>query len=58
MNTAKSPSERVAKLRASCDAQGLRRRELYAHPDDWPAIKALADRLAKRRAKVVQRRAP
>ena len=45
-------------MRAARDALGLRRLELYAHPDDWPAIKALADRLAKRKAKVALRRAP
>ena len=58
MIKAKTSAERVGALRAAREAQGLRRLELYAHPDDWPAIKALADRLAKRRAKVVPRRAP
>ena len=38
--------------------QGIERREVYAHSEDWPAIKALADRLTKRRAKAVPRRAP
>ena len=52
MSPAKTTAERVAKLRLERDALGLRRLELYAHPDDWPAIKALADRLAKRRAKM------
>ena len=37
--------DRVAKLRADRDALGLKRLELYAHPDDWPAIKALAAQL-------------
>jgi hypothetical protein len=50
---AKTTTERVAAMRAARDALGLRRLELYAHPDDWPAIKALADRVAKRRAKAV-----
>ena len=58
MTAAKTASERVAKLRIGREAQSLRRLELYAHPDDWPAIKALADRLAKRRAKAALRRAP
>jgi hypothetical protein len=49
--TAKTTSERVAKLRADRDALGLKRLELYAHPDDWPAIKALAEKLQKRRAR-------
>ncbi len=43
MNAAKTASERVAKLRADRDALGLKRLELYAHPEDWPAIKALAE---------------
>lgn len=47
----KTTSKRVAKLRADRDAMGLKRLELYAHPDDWPAIKALAEKLQRRRAK-------
>jgi hypothetical protein len=53
MNAAKTTSERVAKLRAERDALGLKRLELYAHPEDWPAIKALAEKLQKRRARAV-----
>lgn len=51
MGTAKTTSERVAALRAARDALGLKRLELYAHNDDWPAIKALAEKLQKRRAR-------
>ena len=58
MSPARTTAERVGALRAARDAQGLRRLELYVHPDDWPTIKALADRLAKRRAKAGSRRAP
>lgn len=47
----KTTSERVAKLRADRDALGLKRLELYAHPDDWPAIKAQAEKLQKRRVR-------
>jgi hypothetical protein len=47
----KTATERVVKLRAERDALGLKRMELYAHPDDWPAIKALAEKLARKRAK-------
>ena len=57
MNAAKTASERVAKLRADRDALGLKRLELYAHPEDWPAIKALAEKLQRRRAKLVAKRA-
>jgi hypothetical protein len=59
MSPAKTTSERVAKLRADRDALGLKRLELYAHPDDWPAIKALAEKLQKRRARAAgKQRAP
>ena len=46
---AKTASERVATLRSARAAQGLKRREVYAHPDDWPAIRALAEWLAIKR---------
>ncbi len=49
MNAAKTTNERVSALRAARDALGLKRLELYAHPDDWPAIKALAEKLQARR---------
>lgn len=45
----KTTNERVASLRAAREAQGFKRLELYAHPDDWPAIKALAERLQRKR---------
>ncbi|HMR09224.1 MAG TPA: hypothetical protein PKA88_25765 [Polyangiaceae bacterium] len=51
MSQAKTTAERVAALRAARDALGLKRLELYAHPDDWPAIKALAEKLQKRRTR-------
>ncbi len=57
MNAAKTASERVAKLRADRDALGLKRLELYAHPEDLPAIKELAEKLQRRRAKLVAKRA-
>lgn len=47
----KSVTERVAALRERAAAVGLKRLELYAHPEDWVAIKALADKLKKRREK-------
>ena len=58
MTAAKTTNERVANLRKERTALGIERREVYAHDEDWPAIKALADRLAKRRAKAAPRRAP
>ena len=53
MNAAKTASERVAKLRADRDALGLKRLELYAYPEHWPAIKELAEKLQRRRASPV-----
>jgi hypothetical protein len=53
----KTASERVAKMRADRDALGLKRLELYAHPDDWPAIKALAEKLQRRLAKLAAKAA-
>ena len=58
MSAAKTTAERVAALRAARDAMDLKRLELYAHPEDWPAIKALAEKLQRRRAKLVVKRAP
>ena len=49
MNVAKTTSERVGALRAAREAQGLRRLELYAHPEDWPTIKAQAEKLKRKR---------
>ena len=45
----KTTAQRVAALRAARDALGLKRLELYAHPEDWPAIKALAEKLQRKR---------
>ena len=39
--TPKTTSERVEKLRQEREALGLRRRELYAHDDDWPKLQEL-----------------
>jgi len=57
MNAAKTTSERVAQMRAARDALGLKRLELYAHPDDRPAIKTLAEKLQRKRAKLAAPRA-
>jgi len=52
MSAAKTTTERVAAMRAAREALGLKRLELYAHPDDWPAIKALSEKLQRKRAKL------
>ena len=53
MSAVKTTAERVAALRAARDALGLKRLELYAQPEDWPAIQALAKKLARKRAKLL-----
>lgn len=49
---AKTTSERVEKLRKGREALGLRRRELYAHDDDWPKLKELAAKLQRKRERL------
>ena len=43
--------ERKAKERADRKALGLKRLELYAHPEDHPAVKEAAAKIARRRMK-------
>ena len=47
----KTGAERIQAMRAARDAAGLRRLEVYVHPDDWPRVKALAARLQRKREK-------
>lgn len=56
---AKTTKERVQKLRAGLEDKGVKRWELSPppHPDDRPAIKALAEKLARKRAKLAAPRA-
>ena len=49
MNAAKTTRERVEKLRQEREALGLRRRELYAHDDDWPKVREVASKLLRER---------
>ena len=51
MTAAKTSGERMVAMRAARYALGLRRLELYAHPDDWPAIQQFAIKVQMRRAK-------
>ena len=44
-------------MRAARDALGLKRLELYAHPEDWPQIKALSEKLQRRRERLVAKAA-
>lgn len=45
----KTASERKAEERARRRSEGLRPFEVWANPKDWPLIKRLVERLAKRR---------
>jgi len=58
LNAAKTTAKRVSAFRAARGALGLKRLELYAHPEDWPAIKALAEKMRRKRARLVAKRAP
>ena len=53
MTSPKTVSERVCALRAAREAKGLKRREVYAHADDWPKIKVLAEELKRMRVKTI-----
>lgn len=55
MSAAKTTSERVEKLRQEREALGLRRRELYAHDDDWPKLQELAAKLQRKRERLSRR---
>lgn len=57
MSIAKTTTERVDKLRKTRESLCLKRKEVYTHPEDWPAIKALAEKLQRRRAKLAAPRA-
>lgn len=45
----KTNNERQQALRAKRATAGLKRFEVWTHPNDWPVIKGLVERLAKRR---------
>jgi hypothetical protein len=46
---AKTTTERVQELRQRRELLGLTRLEIYVHPDDHEAIKALAAKLQRKR---------
>ena len=50
-------NDRVQKMRAERDTLGLKRLELYAHPEDWDKIKACAFVLNMKRTKAAKKRA-
>lgn len=58
MSPAKTTNERVEKLRQEREALGLRRRELYAHDDDWPKLQELAAKLQRKRERDAKRTRP
>ena len=45
--------QRQIELRQARTEQGLKRLELFAHPDDWPDIKKCAEKLQRKRAKQI-----
>lgn len=55
MSPAKTTAQRVASLRAARADLGLKRLELYAHPDDHPAIKEHAEKLQRKRDKAAKK---
>ena len=52
--TDRTAAERMRRLykrqKDEARAKGLTRRSLWCHPEDWPTIKQLAEKLAKRRS--------
>lgn len=58
MTTPKTPTQRVQALRQRRADLGLVRLDLYAHPDDHPAIKALAEKLQAKREKAAKKAKP
>lgn len=46
---AKTSQERLQALREKRAQMGLKRFDIYLHPQDWPAVKRFVARLAKRR---------
>ena len=50
--TTKTPSQRVEALRKRRDELGLKRRELYAHDEDWPKLQELAAKLQRKRERL------
>jgi hypothetical protein len=53
--TAKQASERMAAFRKRRQESGLKRLEMYAHPDDHEAIKETAAKLQRKRDKAAKR---
>ena len=47
----KTATERKARERDRKRSEGLRPHEVWAHASDWPLIRRLVERLAKRRSK-------
>lgn len=55
MATAKTPAQRQAEHKARQIAAGLVQLKRWVHPDDMPALQETADKLARRRARLVKR---
>jgi hypothetical protein len=46
-----SPAERKQAERDRKKAQGLKRGDVWVHPDDWPRLRELEKKLQKKRIK-------
>lgn len=51
MSQAKTTAQRKAAERERKAAQGLKRYEVWLHPEDWREVKAVLDRVKRRRAR-------
>jgi hypothetical protein len=47
--TAKTNTQRADDLRERRELLGLKRREVYAHDDDWPALRERAAKMVDKR---------
>jgi hypothetical protein len=57
-NTPEQSRAYSAALRERRHAAGLVRKDVWVHPEDWPAVKALVERQARARAKGSATREP
>jgi len=51
MSTPKTNTQCVKEFRERCKAAGMVRRDIYAYPEDFAAIKKFSKDLAEKRAK-------
>lgn len=49
-NYDRTGKKRMQQLRERMHALGFKRKEVWIHPDDWPAVKKLVNKLTKKRS--------